>query len=410
MNDRRRPLSPSGLRLCPALLALVLPLPAVAQLTGKAAATAQYENNSNIFYLNSGFGAPSTGEGRRSDTYYAYGAQFEGEYGMQRQVLYASASASRYEYQHFTDLDHTGYHLDGGLRWKLAQFLDGRLDVTRTRNMVPFYNLAGSLNGAQALTLSINTEQRETADIGMNLSSLWRLEGSAYTSKADEPIFGSPNLQLNQKGGTATINYLGFGTLTSGLAATYMSGDYQGSSNPQLNPSYSQETLNFVAKFKRPRSTFNGQLGYSRRTSANSLDNTSGFTGQVNFTDQLTPRTTITLKADRQINSYLVNSGSEIDSNLGGSLQWQATYKSSFTVSYTFSYLDFPGQGNNPIGSRRVDIQEFVTFGVNYEPRKWLLIKPYYNAQTRRSTLVGGHFSANVWGVNLVISTPGKGK
>jgi hypothetical protein len=189
-----------------------------------------------------------------------------------------------------------------------------------------------------------------------------------------------------------------------------VTGDYQGSSDPRLNPSYDQETVNFVAKFKRPRSTFNGAIGYSRRTSANSLDNTSGFTGLVDFSDQLTARTRITLKADRQINSYLVNSGSEIDSNLGGSLQWQATYKSAFTVAYTFSYLDFPGQGNNPIGSRRVDIQEYVTFGINYEPRQWLLIKPYYNAQTRRSTLVGGHFSSTVWGVNLVVSTPDKRK
>jgi hypothetical protein len=413
VNDRSRRRSlfaTRGLRLGIAFAAVALPLHAFAQLNGRAAGTLQYENNSNVFDLTSGFGTPTTATGRRSDTYYAYGAEFDAQYGWRRQEFYAEASASRYDYQHFSDLDHTGYNFDGGLRWKLAGLWDGRFDVSRTRNMVPFYNLSGNLVGPQSLTLSIMTEQRETAEVGMKLTSVWKLQGSAFTSKTDQPIVGSPNLQLNQKSGTLALNYLGLGGLTSGLSATYLSGDYQGSNNSQFNASFDQTTFGVVAKYKHTRTTFDGQFGYSRRTSGNALDNTSGLTGLIDFTDQLTPRTSLTLKADRLINNYVLNSGSEIDSDLGGGLQWQATYKSAFTVSYTFSYRDFPGQGNNPVGSRRVDIQEYVTFGVTYEPRKWLLIKPYYNAQTRRSTFVGGHFSGTVWGVNLVVQTSDKRK
>lgn len=386
-----------------------MPLHAFAQFNGKAAVTAQYQSDSNVFDLNSGFGAPSLGDRPRSDTYYAYGAQFDGKYDLSRQEFYALASASRYEYQRFTDLDHIGYNFDGGLRWKLGQPLDGRIDVTRTRNMVPFYNLSGNLSGVSALTLSILTEQRETAEIGLRLASLWKLEASGYTSKINQPIAGAPDLELHQDSGTAAINYLGVTGLTSGLSATYLKGDYEGSTS-QLNPSFNQVTVGLLAKYKRTRTTFDGQLGYSRRQSANAFDNTSGFTGLVDFTDQLTARTSITLKADRLINSYVLNSGSEIDTDLGGNLLWQATYKSAFTVGYTFSYRDFPGQGNNPVGSRRVDIQEYVNFGINYQPRKWLLIKPYYNVQTRRSTFVGGHFSSTIWGVNLVLSSPDKRK
>jgi hypothetical protein len=76
------------------------------------------------------------------------------------------------------------------------------------------------------------------------------------------------------------------------------------------------------------------------------------------------------------------------------------------SVGYTFSYRDFPGQGNNPVGSKRVDIQEFATMEINYQPRRWLFIKPYMNIQTRRSTFVGGHFSSTIFGVNLTVSTP----
>lgn len=391
----------SSSMVCTALAAFSLPMPALAQFTGKASATAQYESNTNVFDLNSGSGAPSTGNTRRADTFYAYGAQFDAAYSWRRQQFYAIASTTEYNYQRFTDLNHIGYNVDAGLKWRLAESLDGKLDVTRTRNMVPFYNLSGPA----ALTLSLLTEQRETAQIGLKLNSQWKLEGSAYTSKTDQPVVGAPNLQLNQTAATASIDYLGVGGLTSGLTAGYSSGDYQGSTTLS-NPSFSETTAGILAKYKHYRTTFDGQIGYSRRVSANSSDNTSGLTGLVDFTDQLTARTSVTLKADRLINSYVLNSGSEIDTDLGASLLWQATYKSAVALGYTFSYRDFPRQGNNPVGSLRVDIQEYATLGINYQPRRWLLIKPYYNAQTRRSTFIGGHYSSNIYGVNVTVMTP----
>src|SRR5579863_137175 len=93
----------SGLVICTALAALSLPVPAHAQFAGKASATGQYESNSNVFDLESGF-APGTNGIPRSDTYYAYGAEFDGNYSLGRQQLYATASTTKYDYQHFTEL------------------------------------------------------------------------------------------------------------------------------------------------------------------------------------------------------------------------------------------------------------------------------------------------------------------
>ncbi len=406
MNDRSgRGSATSGVRLCCALAACALPSHAFAQFSGKAAATAQYESNSNVFDLNSGFGTPSIADGRRSDSFYAYGGQFEADYAWARQEFYAKASASRYNYQRFTSLDHTGYNLDAGLRWILGPRLDGRFDVLRSRNMVPFYNLSGNVLSISSLRLSILTEQRETADIGYTLNSRWRLEGSAHTSKTEQPVFNNPDLRLTASGASAALDYLGFGWITSGLTAGYLSGDYRGATSTS-NPTYHETSVGLLTKYKRSRSTLDAQLGYSRRTSADNLNSTSGLTGRLEFSDQLTPRTTVTAKVDRKINNYVVNAGSEIDTDLGGSVLWQATYKSAFSAGYTFSYRDFPGQGNNPIGSRRVDIQEYVTFGINYQPFRWLLLRPYYNAQTRRSTFVGGHYSSTTYGLSVSVMTP----
>jgi hypothetical protein len=390
-----------GLLVCTALVALSLPMRAHAQFTGKAAATVQFESNSNVFYLNRGAAPPGTGDSRRSDTFVAYGAQFDTTYSWRRQEFYATASTTEYDYQRFTELNHTGYNIDAGLNWKLTEPLDGKLDVTRTRNMVPFYNLSG----ASVVELSLVTEQRETARAGLKLNSEWKLEGTAYTSKTDQPVVGAPNLQLKQTSTAVSLDYLGVTALTSGLTAGYLSGDYEGSRDAS-NPSFSQETVGLLAKYKRSRTTLDGQIGYTRRTSANGIDSTSGLTGSLDIAEQLTAKTTFTAKAARAINNYVFNAGSEIDSDVGAGVTWQATHKSAVALGYTFSYREFPGQGNNPVGSDRVDIQEYATLDINYQPWRWLLIRPYFNVQTRRSTFIGGHFSSTIFGVYVTATVP----
>jgi hypothetical protein len=385
--------------ICAALAALALPILARAQFTGKASATGQYESNSNVFDLPSGgVVQPGTDEFRRGDTFLAYGGEFDGNYSLGRQEFYATASTKEYHYQRFTELDHDDYKLDAGVNWKLGDLLDGKLDIARSHTMVPFFDLSGS-----ALLLSLVTEQKETAQVGLKLTSNWEVVGSAYTSKSEQPIAGAPNLQLIQSSGSTSIEYLGITGLTSGLTAGYLSGDYSGST-VTADPSFSQSTVGLLAKYKISRATFDGQVGYSRRTSETGTDNTSGVTGLLDLNYQLTPKTSFAAKIDRTINSYFLNVGSEIDTEAGVGVNWQATYKLAVTIGYTFAYRDFPGQGNNPVGSNRVDIQQTATVNINYQPQRWLTIGPYANVQSRISTFIGGEFSATVFGVMVTVT------
>jgi hypothetical protein len=389
----------SGLPICIALVALVLPIRVHGQFTGKASATGQFESNSNVFDLAAGSAAAGTNVPRPSDTFFAYGAQFDASYLWGRQQIYATGSTTEYDYQRFAELTHNAYNVDAGLIWKLGEPLDGKLQVIRTHIMAPFYDLTGS-----ALALSLVTTQKELAQAGLKLGSEWRLEGSAYTSEVDEPIQNTPNLQLRETSFTSSIKYLGIDKFTSGLTAGYLSGDYSGS-NSYLNPSYHQTTAGILTNYKSNRTTFEGQIGFTRRVSATGSDNTSGLTGLFGFTQQLTPKTSFSANIDREIDSYLLNAGSEIVSAAGADLHWQPTFKLTMSLGYKFMYEDYPGQGNNPVGSNRVDIQETTTMSIGYQPRRWLLISPYANWQTRRSTFIGAHFSTNIIGV-LVTVTP----
>lgn len=399
-----RPVIAGALSIAAALVALAFPVRASAQFTGQVSATAEFQSNSNVFDLTRGQAPPVyTGETRRSDTYYSYGAQLEGRYDWSRQEFFAKVNMSRYSYQRFTRLNHNSYGVDTGWNWKLGDALDGKLEVTRTRSMVPFYNLLGA-----PPELTIATDQRETAQVGLKLNSRWKIVSEAYASRADQPVAAAPNLRVYENGVKSELDYLGVAGITSGLMAGYLAGEYLGSqgSQYQLDPTYNQRTAGMVAKYERARSALNGQAGYTRRASGTTSNSTSGFTGLLEFTYQLTPRTRIKAKADRAINNYVLNQSAEIDTDLGANILWQATYKTGVSLGYTFSYRDFPRQGNDPVGSLRVDIQEAVTLNIDYQPRKWLLIRPYANVQTRRSTYVGGHYSSNVYGIDVTVRFP----
>jgi hypothetical protein len=393
----------SGLLICAALAALGLSSRAHAQFIGKASATGQFQSNSNVFDLDSGFTPPGTNGSRRADTDYAYGAEFDASYLLGRQQFFATASTTEYKYDHFSQLDNNSYNLDAGVNWKLADSLDGKLDVTRSHAMVPFENLSGSV-----LDLTIATSQTETAQIGLKLGSQWKVEGTASNTQTDEPIPQAPDLRSTQTSGTTSLEYLGYGALTSGLTVGYSSGDYS-STNATQSSSYTERTIGVLADYKLSRTTFDGQIGYSSRSSDTGIDNSSGLTGSIDFKDQLTPKTSFAVTIDRAIKSFLPTLGSEIDTDAGVSANWQATYKTAVSVGYTFTYRDYPPQalaGSPPGASHRIDHQQYATLSINYQPVSWFMIGPYANVQTRSSNVVGGDFNATVFGITITATTP----
>lgn len=384
------------------IVLLAIPITARAQFTESASASVQYEHNSNVFALTSG--APQVGQSGRSggDSVLAYEGGFNVKYLWGLQELYASANTTEFKYQRFSDLDHNDYNLDTGLKWALGHLLDGKFDVARTRTMVQFYDLNGT-------TLSLNTTQRETAQIGLTLPSNWRLVGTAATATSNQPSPAQPDLQLKETSGSVAAKYVGIAGFTMGLNAEFTSGDFR-TTNETGNSSYRQTTGGAIASYLSGRSTLDGQLGYTRRTSDRGTDDTSGITGNIALTDQVTPKTSVQVKLSRALNSYVTNASAEVDSTAAFSVNWQATYKLSATLGYTFTYRKYPGQGNDPVGSDRRDIQEYVNMGVSYQPQRWLVIRPYANLQTRSSVNIGAAFNQTIVGVNLTVLTPAKPK
>lgn len=418
MNQRYRRRSSSHavprLVALPAIASVLLPLAAHAQLAVNASADAQYESNSNVFNLSSQNPQLGPTVPRRDDAYFGYGANVDLDYKLGRQLFNFAASGNRFEYQHLTQLDHEDYSVRGGLNWTATSLVNGTIDVSRVRSMVPFYDLSGQSNLSLQTTLSLQTSQREEASMNVTLSPRWSISGNASSNRIDEPLPQAPDLTLTDSTGQLTLSYRSTARFVAGGFVGYETGSYDGTTpalNPvgpvmTANPDYHQAQAGLTSTYTSPRTTYSGQIGYSRRTSDAQTDSTSAVTGSVSLTERLTPKTSLIFTAGRSIQNYLLNTGSEIDSTLGLAADWNATNKLAVTLGYTYTYRDFPRQGNNPVGTDRVDIQSVAVLGITYQARPWISINPYANVAWRISNFVGGDFDSTVYGVRVTVQRP----
>jgi hypothetical protein len=384
------------LALLTLIWALQVASPCGATVTADASATARYEYDSNVFDLQNGYPVPGTTDYQRSDSLYTYGAAFDASYLWSQQKLFALLSTTEYKYDHFSQLSHDEYNLDGGWDWKLGPTLDGVVEAMRTKSMVPFTNV----NFSQFV---LQTEQRESAKLGLAISHDWRLEGSGYYSDINQVFFDGPDLGLRTSYAETALKYVGQAGLTFGLSGGYMDGRYSGPIAAD-NSTFHQTNTNLVATYQPSgHSSLDAALGYSDRTSASQLSTLSGFTGEINYANQLTGLTSLQIQLSRLINSFVPNVSAEIDSIALINVRWQATYKIGVVAGYTFTNRELPGQGNAPVGSTRLDHIQYGTIKADYEPLRWLSIKPYVSIQTRSSNFVSGNFNATVYGVNFTV-------
>jgi hypothetical protein len=402
MNDTKSDIVRRSQRRHRALIvAALLPMSwsCIAQVTVATSASARYEYESNVFDLQSGLPVPGTTDYQRSDRLFTYGAALDANYLWDRQKFFARLSDNEFNYDHFSVLDHNEYSVDTGLNWKLLRSLDGTLEVQRNRSMLAFTNV----NNAQ---FDLQTEQRELAKVGYAFTPDWRVEGSGYYRTVDQVFVNAPALDLRESSETLAIQYLGRAGLTAGFSGAYIDGNYSGPS-AAFNPSYTQNTFSATALYAPSgRSSINGIVGYSERKSATSLNSLSGFTGEIDYDNQLTGKTTVHLLLNRSINSYVSNASSEIDSIATLKVRWQTTYTLGVILGYNWTQRELPGQGSTGVNSNRLDHLQYVSLNMDYQPARWLTLKPYFNYQTRNSNVAGGSFNATIYGILFTVTWP----
>jgi hypothetical protein len=363
-------------------------------------ASEQYEHNSNVFALpNSAAALAFNGDPRLGDSDLKTVAGFEEDYLWDRQRLYSTLEGRYFRYDHFDELSHYEYLAKAGLDWKLLSAFDGTFLGSFERYMAPF------ANRDTQTALAINLERHGIGKFNFRISPEWRLETSVDYHDLDAPIQGFPNYGLTETTGLAALKYLGFSNLTYGISADYIDGKYR---NAPLVGTYNQTDIDLTATYAATGlSSFDGAVGHTQRDQGLNQGNISEITGKLGYSRRFSGKTSIQVSYTRAVNSYIGAGGSELDSTVNVTINFQPTYKTGMSFGFSETWSDFTGQtipGSDVLGRR--DRSPGATFKLNYQATRWLLIQPYANYARRSSTFELYNYSGTIIGIEVLAKKP----
>ena len=171
-----------------ALLGALVCASAHAQSAFSPYASVEYEHNSNLFALPDDISLVPGADPHKGDTDLKYLAGLEGAYAFGLQQITFDAEWRHFDYDHFNNLDHDEYLLDGKFLWKLASALDGKIDYRQEHLMEPFAQRL-------SLVLALETATRLEGTANWNIGSSWRLEGAVGENRLDAPQVGLPSVR-----------------------------------------------------------------------------------------------------------------------------------------------------------------------------------------------------------------------
>lgn len=363
-------------------------------------AAEEVQHDSNLFFLPSSGPVPQGNDGPTfGDDWLRSIAGFDGTYLWGRQKFFLTAEGRRFDYDHFSYLDHTEYLLHPGMDWQLTNLLDGTIDYRRERSAVPFTELLDSTK------LFLQTEDIGTASINVHVAPEWLLKTEGTYRNLDSPRPGALDLSLRESSVDESIRYLGVTHLSAGLDLKYLSGKYKGDPVTPTS-SYDQSSAEFAAEYAvSGRTHFDGSLGYTHRSELGEAF--SGLTGAVAYQHQITGKTSVDLALTRAVNSYVTTAGSEVDSSAALKLGYQATYKILVNAGYMWTENKFPsppqlaGIPVTAVEALRLDHVQASEMEVKYQALRWLSVRVYARYQTRTSNLADFQYEATSYGIEF---------
>lgn len=303
-------------------------------------------------------------------------------YGQQRLELEANVASNKN--QTLTQFDYTAHNYNGAWRWSLTPSLVGSLSSKRTET------LNSAATSLDPTLRNINVTKIDDLNAVYLLGGSWQLfaDYTKGTSSNERAVLGVSD--LNFRSYTLGLGY----TPSVGNSISYARRSDTGTSTSEYT--YNGHIL-VITYAPSVSTSLKGSLAYIEQRFA--LDHTfdfNGLTGGLEGTWQATAKTSIAVNWLRDIASFqTVDSTYARTDSFSVAPKWQA--RPTLSIGWTYKQSVRDGLGN-PSGtaSTRQDRTQEATWDINWQPRKYFILRGAFSKAGRTSSVIDQDFSAQV--------------
>ncbi len=360
-------------------------------------------DDDNLFRLPAGV-TPQVlpGQTERSDdwTVTSLGFKIDKEYSLQRFTL--EADVDRYDYSTYHFLDFTAFNGNANWAWSATPDVTGHLIFTRTEVLNSFTDFA-ILDER-----NININQTRRFDIDWSTGGAIHVGGAVdqLVQSNTSPVYELEDVRINSV--EPFINYVSVADNSIGLYGRASTGDYI---NQVLNPAYQVDT-GFTEHEVGARATYIvdgqtnlfAQIGFLARDNDHfGSRNFHGVDGVLNWTWDLSGKTTLVTTATRTLSAYETPESSYLIYNkITVGPTWEVTDQVALGMRLQDTQYRFEG-ALTPQPILRDDLIHSVQLLAQWQPVRELTLLSSLTHSFRNSNFPGLQFSDQIVSIGAIL-------
>jgi exopolysaccharide biosynthesis operon protein EpsL len=350
----------------------------------------------NVFRLDDDESSSAVlGESGRSDSIRQVGAGLRYDLPVSRQLFSVEARADNFNYNRFSDLDHTAYLLGGNWAYQAGPDISGDLGYSRSRRLTSF-------NELQQVQRDLIT--RDTGYISSTYRVFPRLQvrGALQGDRVDHSE--SSRDALNQRIATETIgvDYVSTRENTIGAQLQLKQGSY-----PNAPNEYDEYELSAVAGWQfAPKTRFDGRIGYTdREYDEVSQSDFSGITYRGILAWAPSSKILVDGALYREIEAVedFLTASSVLTDGLTAGIAWAPTIKIVLQARALYEDREYEGDPGSALGvtGDREDKFRGLRFSAGYRPARFVDVWSSYEHGRRSSDENNADYDYDLFSINV---------
>ncbi|HEX8787306.1 MAG TPA: XrtB/PEP-CTERM-associated polysaccharide biosynthesis outer membrane protein EpsL [Telluria sp.] len=296
-------------------------------------------------------------DNQRADSWWERegGLIFDNTYSRQRISLVAKLS--KYDFDHFKQLDYDGKDLQANWYWQLGNHLQGKVGETYSEVLAPYTDFVSDQR-------NLLRSRSEFAEGTWRFHSSWQVRAGFQRDTYDYELDAERFNNRTEDTDELELDYLARSGNTVGLVARHVNGHYpylRPINGFLLNDDFTQDELKARVKWTVTGVTsIDALVGYTRRDQPSyGPGSTSGFAGKINLTYQPHGKMTYTASVwhdfapvESTLVSYTLNDGASVGA------QWDATAKIRVNADFSAERRNYSArEGFNGLNDLRDSIR-----------------------------------------------------